>query len=395
MVTPDTPADGGVISTATMVLNSSAAEYIGVQPVAWTGGWELTSFYEAYGIELWVGQSDDATELGEISGTMGDHDLDTYETGVVGSTSIHTWLHPSNNHPLVGPTIVGLQFDKPTWGPTAAYLTDDEGSITWILPSTNAIPFQHTGLPDDDIGPWLKPWGINAIIPLVLEQGITLRGNEEVPSELTRIWLADVTGMGMGLEDLNDDLLDSLGGIELCVPCLGTVLLGLDGVEHVLVFSDGSNLTSEMLGDPSVVYHVLDRPDILLYEELVVMLESEALVGGSILTHRSYSLLGQSITGIDDAGLAFLLGDANLDGIVSADDYASVQANLGSVGSPGGGLVGDANHDGIVSADDYASIQANFGAAGGMPPVPEPASLALLLAAGVGFTALRKRRQGS
>ncbi len=54
-----------------------------------------------------------------------------------------------------------------------------------------------------------------------------------------------------------------------------------------------------------------------------------------------------------------LAGDANRDSVVSAGDYASVQANFGSVGELG--IPGDANGDGVVSAGDYASIQANFG----------------------------------
>ncbi len=59
------------------------------------------------------------------------------------------------------------------------------------------------------------------------------------------------------------------------------------------------------------------------------------------------------------AATSKLLGDANGDGVVSAGDYASVQANFGNTGEPG--IPGDANWDGIVSAGDYASIQANFG----------------------------------
>ena len=82
---------------------------------------------------------------------------------------------------------------------------------------------------------------------------------------------------------------------------------------------------------------------------------------------------------------ATLLGDANLDTLVSADDYASVQANFGNTGDPGGTLLGDANHDGLVGADDYASIQANFG-----NHLPEPATLGLLLLGGLAL--LRRRR---
>ena len=53
-------------------------------------------------------------------------------------------------------------------------------------------------------------------------------------------------------------------------------------------------------------------------------------------------------------------------------------------------LLGDANHDGLVSADDYASVQANFGnTSGGMSAVPEPATLGLLA---IGLIAVLRKR---
>ena len=78
-----------------------------------------------------------------------------------------------------------------------------------------------------------------------------------------------------------------------------------------------------------------------------------------------------------------LLGDADHDGLVSADDYASVQANFGNTGDPG--ILGDANWDGMVSADDFTSIQAYFG-----NHAPEPATLGLLVLGGLAL--LRRRR---
>ncbi len=88
--------------------------------------------------------------------------------------------------------------------------------------------------------------------------------------------------------------------------------------------------------------------------------------------------------------LVQLPGDADGDGLVSADDFASVQGNFGDTGL--GGILGDANGDGVVSADDYGSVQLNFGNTLGMSgvPVPEPATLLLLSAAGVMM--LRRRR---
>ncbi len=91
---------------------------------------------------------------------------------------------------------------------------------------------------------------------------------------------------------------------------------------------------------------------------------------------------------------AFLVGDANNDGVVSADHYGSVQLYFGDTGAPGGGLLGDANQDGVVSADDFGSVQLHFGEmAGGLGsvPVPEPATIGLLGIGGL-LMLVRKKR---
>ncbi len=96
----------------------------------------------------------------------------------------------------------------------------------------------------------------------------------------------------------------------------------------------------------------------------------------------------------EDYGLAWwapthLPGDANGDGMVSADDYGSVQANFGNTGDSW--IPGDANGTGTVSADDYASVQLNFGNTleMGGATVPEPATLSLLVMGGL--VMLRRR----
>ena len=66
-----------------------------------------------------------------------------------------------------------------------------------------------------------------------------------------------------------------------------------------------------------------------------------------------------------------------------------MQLNFGDIGDPG--LPGDANGDGVVSADDYGSVQLHFGDMAGMGTIPEPATLSLL-AIGAVAVIRRKRR---
>ena len=104
---------------------------------------------------------------------------------------------------------------------------------------------------------------------------------------------------------------------------------------------------------------------------------------------------GYGVDGFSDVVDIFIVpellpGDANGDGVVSADDYASVQSNFGNTGHAG--IPGDANGTGTVSADDYGSVQLHFGdtrGMGGETAVPEPASAGLLL---LGFSSLLWRR---
>ena len=107
-----------------------------------------------------------------------------------------------------------------------------------------------------------------------------------------------------------------------------------------------------------------------------------------------------------------LYGDANLDGVVSGDDFTILVGNLGK--SVSAWDQGDFNYDGVVSGDDYTLLVGNLGksatgaditlpaadyaaidafaaANGLMADVPEPASASLLLIAGMGVLARRRR----
>ena len=90
-----------------------------------------------------------------------------------------------------------------------------------------------------------------------------------------------------------------------------------------------------------------------------------------VLNYQGTDLATQAKVALMEVIVAFppnqIPGDANGDGVVSAGDYASVQANFGNTGVSY--IPGDANGDGVVSAGDYASVQANFG---NTAPATEP-----------------------
>ncbi len=108
-----------------------------------------------------------------------------------------------------------------------------------------------------------------------------------------------------------------------------------------------------------------------------------------------------------------LLGDANLDGLVTGDDFTILVGNLGKAVT--GWDKGDFLYTGLVTGDDFTALVGNLGksasgadvvlpaadyaaidafaAANGLtlPSVPEPASAGVLIVAGMGVLARRRR----
>jgi T5SS/PEP-CTERM-associated repeat protein len=66
-------------------------------------------------------------------------------------------------------------------------------------------------------------------------------------------------------------------------------------------------------------------------------------------------------------------GDANLDGLVSGDDYSAIDFNI-LVPGASGWYNGDFNYDGVISGDDYSAIDFNILAQGAPFPIGSRAS---------------------
>lgn len=161
--------------------------------------------------------------------------------------------------------------------------------------------------------------------------------------------------------------------------CGDAAILGI-GMEEV--YEEGSlpGITPLVDLDVPALLGILNTPTGLGEENF------RAIVA-ALLNAAGDGFLDEVIPTYEVIPLEWLFGDANHDGVVSAADYSSVQANFGNIGDF---ILGDANGDGVVSAADYSCIQANFGSVAGATVTPEPITIGLLSIGGL-LGLLRKR----
>ena len=166
---------------------------------------------------------------------------------------------------------------------------------------------------------------------------------------------------------------------------IGLAKLRLDGWVSVDAGATEGTLKTKslILGDDNLIINAL-APTGTVAVEILDSITSNPIAGfakddcdiftGDAIRH-TVSWNGQddlSALANQEISIRFYLQDAKL--------YSfSVTADLAT-------LLGDANHDGLVSADDFASVQANFG-----NHLPEPTTLGLLLVSGLNL--LRRKRQ--
>lgn len=124
-----------------------------------------------------------------------------------------------------------------------------------------------------------------------------------------------------------------------------------------------------------------------------------------------YSTFGGVSVGANDTLAMYTYGgDANLDGMITGDDYFQIDSAFPQGGH--GWFNGDFNYDGAITGDDYFIIDSNFPAQGaaiptsggvasatsgvaGVQAVPEPASIGVIAMGATALLARRRRRNGS
>ena len=123
----------------------------------------------------------------------------------------------------------------------------------------------------------------------------------------------------------------------------------------------------------------------------VLALFDNALVGAN-------NWLGVPISATAIVGKYTYFGDMNLDGQVTGDDYAVVDANLNMTPLAGfAWMAGDANLDGTITGDDYTVIDSNLRLGLGNPlsasqiSVPEPSSLFIVALGALAWGARRSK----
>jgi hypothetical protein len=110
----------------------------------------------------------------------------------------------------------------------------------------------------------------------------------------------------------------------------------------------------------------------------------------------------QTISTTAIVGKYTYLGDADMDGQVTSQDYTAIDANLGTHGINRGiaWFYGDTNFDGNTTVEDYTGIDSALGfgqgnplTVQGLPAVPEPASVGMIALGAAGLLMRRRRRQ--
>jgi O-glycosyl hydrolase len=176
--------------------------------------------------------------------------------------------------------------------------------------------------------------------------------------------------------------------------------LGSDGNVNAAAVTDGAQLIIAMANNSDQTRQrvlQIDNTSDLALDRAVQFVNSTAtdivvnLTGNTLTVNMPAQ---STLTLIFD--LSGLIGDLDGDGFVGIGDLNLVLGNWNTIVSPGDLLQGDPDGDGFVGIGDLNLVLGNWNAS--TPPstpntIPEPASLWILTAGGMGLAGIRRRRR--
>jgi len=219
---------------------------------------------------------------------------------------------------------------------------------------------------------------------VVHSDGTLIIGNNRQNNAGYTIWSG---GNSAGSDSL-DTVIQIIGGTVISGKIYETPLTG-DAGDYASFEALGSTLTFDM-GTEGVSFGSLS--------DVTDQFGGSFRLGGALSSanaelQATYDDANSTFT-VTAVDLSGTLGDANGDGVVDSADYIMVKTHFGgapAAGTEGSG--GDFNDNGTVDWDDLQTLMEGFNPAGGTEAIPEPATLLIMMAAGLPVMLKRRQRR--
>ncbi len=385
----------GTVSAANVYLGGTTTVAKGTGKLVQSGG----TISVSGALKLWDSASSTLTLSG---GTLNVGTLDTNNNPARLNWTAGT-MNINNSSATVNPT--GTLKSSLSLGPGMNLLVSKTGSSLSVSAGSSLAVSGGTlnvlSLVND--GTFSQTAGTSATGPISGAGAMAASGGGAIAVPSIRQQSLSVTGTGK--------LTVAVNGGNSAIARFGSLTIGagakLDLNDNDLVIDSGSFATIQQL--------VLSgySPTADSSKTGIISTHGQSLNGTTILALFDNALAGfadwpegsgQTLSAAAMVGKYTYLGDTNMDGQVSPQDYTAIDANLGANNvNPGiAWFYGDTNFDGNITAQDYTGIDAALGLGQGNPlaatsltvpggSVPEPGAGVLVM--GAAGAVMRRRRR--